>query len=208
VAAADGFAKGRESASGGSGKGKGRKVRTQAGADRYGVAIGDYYTAEKGGQEDLEKGVKGERTRSAQDRLIKLGLLDEASGANGGRDGLFGPKTEAALREFQKRQGLPVTGKLDTRTGVLLDKLAPEGDPPDGKAPAKPRHSGPDKAGRKPGDPKYGDDPPVDPQKQHDPERARIKATLAKMGEAEVAAVIKRAKEIARKKGKRLPESA
>jgi peptidoglycan hydrolase-like protein with peptidoglycan-binding domain len=35
-------------------------------------------------------------------------------------DGIFGPKTEGALREFQKAQQLPVTGQLDDRSLAAL----------------------------------------------------------------------------------------
>ncbi len=52
--------------------------------------------------------------RAAQSRLIDLGLL------NGGADGSYGPKTEAALRAYQEQSGLEVSGHLDEAT---LDKL-------------------------------------------------------------------------------------
>jgi carboxyl-terminal processing protease len=35
-------------------------------------------------------------------------------------DGVMGPKTQAALRDFQKEQKLPQTGRLDAQT---LEKL-------------------------------------------------------------------------------------
>ena len=31
-------------------------------------------------------------------------------------DGIIGPRTRAALREFQERQGMPATGRLDAET--------------------------------------------------------------------------------------------
>ncbi len=55
-----------------------------------------------------------ESLRAAQRRLIDLGLL------NGGADGAYGPKTEAALRAFQEQNGLEASGHLDATT---LDRL-------------------------------------------------------------------------------------
>ena len=35
-------------------------------------------------------------------------------------DGVWGPKTESALRNFQTQNGLEATGRLDTRSAVAL----------------------------------------------------------------------------------------
>jgi peptidoglycan hydrolase-like protein with peptidoglycan-binding domain len=42
------------------------------------------------------------------------------------RDGIFGPKTLAATREFQSSHDLQVTGKADPGTLQVLKDLAPE----------------------------------------------------------------------------------
>ena len=42
---------------------------------------------------------------------------------SGPLDGVAGPQTVSALRTFQKRRGLPVTGRLDRRTRVAFKKL-------------------------------------------------------------------------------------
>ena len=52
--------------------------------------------------------------RMAQTRLIDLGLL------HGKADGAYGPKTEAALAEYQRENGLEASGHLDQAT---LDSL-------------------------------------------------------------------------------------
>lgn len=131
-----------------------RKVKTQAGAQRYGVAVGQYIPEKASGA--VARGQQGERTKAAQDLLIKAGFLDESSGANKGRDGKFGPKTEAAVKAFQKQHGLEQTGQLDARTMSALQDAAPGGDPPGGKVKrtvptAKDSDTGPAKA---PGEPK------------------------------------------------------
>ena len=59
-------------------------------------------------------------------RQAQMALRD--AGFEPGRiDGVMGPKTEAALREFQSAQGLPQTGKLDATTQQqLMAAQAPE----------------------------------------------------------------------------------
>jgi len=49
-----------------------------------------------------------------QDRLADRGYY------KGSIDGLFGPMTASAVRQFQRDEGLPVTGRL---TGATLDEL-------------------------------------------------------------------------------------
>lgn len=55
-------------------------------------------------------------TREAQERLNALGF------DVGTPDGSAGPRTAKALREFQKEQGIPVTGRLDTATQGALSR--------------------------------------------------------------------------------------
>jgi peptidoglycan hydrolase-like protein with peptidoglycan-binding domain len=50
-------------------------------------------------------------------------------------DGVFGLRTQAAIRGFQKAENLPVTGQLDTRTAGKL-AVRPEGREETGKATA------------------------------------------------------------------------
>jgi peptidoglycan hydrolase-like protein with peptidoglycan-binding domain len=47
-----------------------------------------------------------DRIRTAQEYLTTLGYQP------GALDGIFGPRTEAAIRAFQKDNGLPVDGKI------------------------------------------------------------------------------------------------
>ncbi len=134
VAAARGFDEGAASAKGEEPKGpkKGRKVRTDAGASRYGVPIGEFYTKEKG-EGPVERGESGERTRAAQKALVAAGLLDAKDGTNGdAEDGFFGPKTEAAIKKWQDENDLEVTGVLDEETERMLVKARLKPDSGDG----------------------------------------------------------------------------
>lgn len=54
--------------------------------------------------------------RAAQRALRLLGHRDVVV------DGTLGPKTAAALREYQRLAGLPVTGTLDAATRALLGR--------------------------------------------------------------------------------------
>jgi hypothetical protein len=54
------------------------------------------------------------RLRQAQERLQAAGF------APGPLDGQLGPQTRAALRRYQQRKGLPVTGTLDPQTLRVL----------------------------------------------------------------------------------------
>jgi len=53
---------------------------------------------------------QSEVTREVQERLTTFGYDP------GPADGLMGPKTRSALRAFQEKSGLPVTGEADTQT--------------------------------------------------------------------------------------------
>jgi peptidoglycan hydrolase-like protein with peptidoglycan-binding domain len=53
-------------------------------------------------------------------RLVQQGLLNAGITFPGGADGIFGPATANALRVFQSRAGLKVTGEVDEATAALL----------------------------------------------------------------------------------------
>ncbi len=59
--------------------------------------------------------------RQAQQHLKDLGFYE------GPIDGIYGPETEAALREYQARQGLQVTGALTQETQQALRQSQPQG---------------------------------------------------------------------------------
>lgn len=63
---------------------------------------------------EMKRGSRGEGVREAQEWLIELGYLE------GVADGIFGKKTEAAVKKFQQTIGGKSTGKLSAKQ---LDEL-------------------------------------------------------------------------------------
>lgn len=63
----------------------------------------------------LKTGSKGDDVKAFQEKLVKLGFDVEA-------DGHFGPKTEAAVKDFQKTFGYTVDGLVGEGTLGLADK--------------------------------------------------------------------------------------
>ena len=64
----------------------------------------------------LEKGAKGEDVKKLQQKLFDMGYDIGTAGV----DGIFGPKTQEALRKFQKDSKIKPTGIFDEKT---FDKL-------------------------------------------------------------------------------------
>ena len=64
-----------------------------------------------GEEETLVIGSKGERVLQAKQRLQKLGYLDQGSITR-----KYNEKTFEAVKEFQRLNGLPVTGEVDAQT--------------------------------------------------------------------------------------------
>ena len=62
-----------------------------------------------------------EVVKQAQEKL-------SAAGHDAGQpDGKMGPKTQAALKEFQEKEGLQASGRLDSETLAALEIGTPEG---------------------------------------------------------------------------------
>jgi peptidoglycan hydrolase-like protein with peptidoglycan-binding domain len=60
--------------------------------------------------------------RAAQESVRQVQEALKAKGHDiGAADGVMGPRTRAALRDFQQMQGLPPTGQIDQRTLEALD---------------------------------------------------------------------------------------
>lgn len=65
----------------------------------------------------LQRGDTGTKVRELQVRLGREDLYDA------GIDGVYGPKTEQAVRDFQERQDIPATGAVDEQTWDELVEL-------------------------------------------------------------------------------------
>ncbi len=68
----------------------------------------------------LKYGSLGNTVKQLQEALIKAGVT-----VRGGADGIFGPATTNAVKDFQKSQGLDATGSVDTATAAALANPKP-----------------------------------------------------------------------------------
>ncbi len=69
-------------------------------------------------QATLRQGDRGEAVRTLQQSLIRLGYMTEAAYNTG--PGIFGPRTDAALRAFQRDAGITVDGIYGPQTRQAL----------------------------------------------------------------------------------------
>jgi N-acetylmuramoyl-L-alanine amidase len=76
----------------------------------------------------LSRGSRGPEVQELQSKLSQLGY------SVGTADGKFGPKTEAAIRSFQKDHGLKVDGLAGTQTIKELKRLTGQSTNASGKA--------------------------------------------------------------------------
>lgn len=68
--------------------------------------------SKEGAHLHLKKGDRGPLVKEIQERLLKIGYSLGSTAA----DGNFGARTEEAVKEFQKKAGLPPTGEVDEAT--------------------------------------------------------------------------------------------
>lgn len=84
---------------------------------------GDYFPLQQiknligGGNMILKVGSRGDEVRQLQENLNKLGFNCGAA------DGIFGPKTEAAVKAFQQAHGLTVDGIAGPQTLAKIEEL-------------------------------------------------------------------------------------
>ena len=83
--------------------------------------------ADAGRPEKAMRGADHERVKGVQQALKDKGFYQD-----GEVDGLMGPKTRKALRDFQQKEGLQMTGRLDSGTMDKLGAQAPSASPATG----------------------------------------------------------------------------
>ncbi len=83
----------------------------------------------------LKRGSEGTAVKQLQSALVRLGHMSAASVKTG--PGLYGPRTEAGVRHFQKAAKVPVSGVYGPQTRVALQRALAK-KPPTKPAPAKP----------------------------------------------------------------------
>lgn len=169
-------ASGTSGGSGGSGKRKFDESKISRDEEgQFSAKKGSGYKRGDDGKEKDSAKVDSERAevRQLQKMLVEMGLLSKDSGAGGGVDGLFGPKTEAALKEYQRRNDLPESGELDAETKAKLfgKPKAAEGDKPAADKPAaeeKPKDAPAVERGERETKPAEGDKPAEKPAPKDD----------------------------------------
>jgi predicted chitinase/LysM repeat protein len=72
-------------------------------------------------QNDLQRGSQGEEVKQLQTALVKLGYMSQGQMDTG--PGIFGPQTEASLKNFQAEHGVPNTGYYGPLTREALSKV-------------------------------------------------------------------------------------
>lgn len=73
-------------------------------------------------REDLQVGSRGEKVRQMQAQLARISQAYPAIPTIAA-DGVFGPRTEAAVEEFQSVFGLPATGVVDYPTWYKISEI-------------------------------------------------------------------------------------
>ncbi|WP_395812024.1 LysM peptidoglycan-binding domain-containing protein [Archangium minus] len=71
--------------------------------------------------ETLRRGESGEAVKKLQAALVKAGHMTQAEMNTG--PGTFGPRTESALKEFQRAHGLSADGVYGAKTRAAFEKL-------------------------------------------------------------------------------------
>ncbi len=66
----------------------------------------------------LQKGSRGEQVKQLQNALVRLGFMTRAEMNTG--PGIFGPRTDQALRDFQRSQNLTADGVYGPKTRAAL----------------------------------------------------------------------------------------
>lgn len=74
------------------------------------------------GTENLQRGSRGAAVERLQDDLIRLGFMTAGQKATGA--GIYGPRTENAVENFQRAAHLPVTGRADDATRRAIGDLS------------------------------------------------------------------------------------
>jgi peptidoglycan hydrolase-like protein with peptidoglycan-binding domain len=75
--------------------------------------------------QDLSRGAQGAAVKQLQDALVSLGFMTRAQVSTG--PGIYGPKTESAVKQFQAKHGISTTGNYGPQTRAALQRLSSGG---------------------------------------------------------------------------------
>jgi predicted chitinase/murein DD-endopeptidase MepM/ murein hydrolase activator NlpD len=92
-------------------------------------------------QSDLQRGMQGPEVEQLQSALVNLGFMTQEQMNTG--PGIFGPQTEASLKNFQAANGVPNTGFYGPMTREALTRAAGGSSGPTQPEPSQPEPSAP-----------------------------------------------------------------
>lgn len=87
------------------------------------IAGGGQHSSSQGASQEIQAQAQGQNQELVKQAQEKLSAAGHDAGAP---DGKAGPKTQAALKEFQQSRGLQASGQLDSQTLAALDIGTPE----------------------------------------------------------------------------------
>lgn len=88
----------------------------------------------------LRRGMRGENVKELQKELVRLGFMTQAEMNTG--PGVFGPRTQRALRAFQAANNIAVDGVFGSQSRRALQNAAPVAQTPQTNQPNQPKTPG------------------------------------------------------------------
>lgn len=101
----------------------GSGLRPASSPNRPALKAVDAFERPKATAAALHRGMTGAAIRAMQLKLVTKGYLSRADFSGGA--GVFGPRTETAVKRLQIEHGLPVTGLVDARSAAALNAERP-----------------------------------------------------------------------------------
>ncbi|MGL4230902.1 MAG: peptidoglycan-binding protein [Casimicrobium sp.] len=103
-----------------------KQFQSDKGLESTGIVNDKTFIALRSIQPASKRGDQGRHVEDIQTKLVELGYMSEQQVSTG--FGIFGPRTESALKRFQTRNNLPASGVADERTRLALRSATPIAD--------------------------------------------------------------------------------
>lgn len=89
----------------------------------------------------LQKGDRGQNVKKMQEKLAAVFFYPDKNAPGHGIDGIYGPKTENAVKRFQSVHNLAIDGIFGPKTAAALEKAVAEQRPKNAPAQSQPCHT-------------------------------------------------------------------